>query len=68
MLPTKVTIDDIKGRLDRNEPIVFIDTRNPNAWSESGVKLPGAIHVPVDQVQVHLKEIPQGRPIVTYCT
>ena len=68
MLPTKVTIDDIKGRLDRSEPVVFIDTRNAKAWSESNVKLPGAIRVPADQVQAHLKEIPQGRPIVTYCT
>ena len=68
MLPTKVTIDDIKGRLDRSEPVVFIDTRNPKAWSESNVKLPGAIRVPADQVKDHLKEIPQHRPIVTYCT
>lgn len=68
MQPTKVTIDDMKGRMDRGEPFVFLDVRNPKAWAESHVKLPGAIRVPADEVQRHLKEIPENRPVVTYCT
>ncbi|HEV8131734.1 MAG TPA: rhodanese-like domain-containing protein [Acidobacteriota bacterium] len=68
MQPTKVTIDDIKGRLDRGEPLVFVDTRNPTAWSESDVKLPGAMRVPADQVQQHLRQIPQNCPVVVYCS
>ncbi len=65
---TRMTVDDAFGRFDRGEPIVFIDSRNPKAWVESEVKLPGAIRVPADDVGSHLREIPRDRTIVTYCT
>ena len=55
-------------RLGRGEEIVFVDSRNPKAWAESDVKLPGAIRVEADRVREHLAEIPRGRPVVAYCT
>jgi rhodanese-related sulfurtransferase len=54
--------------MNAGEQFVFIDTRNPQAWAESDVKLPGALRVPVAEAEQHLAEIPRGRPIVTYCT
>jgi rhodanese-related sulfurtransferase len=65
---TKITVDDAKGRLDRDEPLVFVDVRNPKAWAESDVKLPGAIRVPADAIDQHIQDLPQDRPIITYCT
>ena len=64
----RVTAEEVKARLARREPIVFLDTRNPKAWAESDVKVPGAIRVEADRVRDHLSEIPRGRPIVAYCT
>jgi rhodanese-related sulfurtransferase len=58
----------VKSRLERGEPLVFLDARNPKAWSESDVKLPGAIRVESDRVKEHLPEIPRDKPIVAYCT
>ena len=58
---TKMTADDAFGRFDRGEPIVFIDSRNPSAWSESDEKIPGAIRVPAADVQAHVSEIPPDR-------
>ncbi len=66
--PTRVTVNDAMGRLEREENVVFVDCRNPTAWGESRAKLPGAIRVPADDVNRHLAEIPRGRTIVTYCT
>ena len=66
--PTRMTVDDAKGRLDRDEPIQFIDARNPKAWAESDLKLPGAIRVPADQVGRHVEEISHNRSLVIYCT
>jgi len=66
--PTRMTVDDAKGRLDRGEPIQFIDARNPTAWAESDVKLPGAIRVPADQTGRHVGEIPRNRALAIYCT
>ena len=68
----RVTADEVKRRMDRGEPVVFVDTRNPQAWSQSNEKLPGAIRIPVGEVDRHLNEIPkdarEGSWIITYCT
>ncbi len=65
---SRITVDDAYGRFERGEPILFIDCRNPKAWSESSVKLPGAIRIPADDVRSHVVGIPRGRTMVTYCT
>jgi rhodanese-related sulfurtransferase len=68
MEPTRVTVDEVKQRLDRGEQFTFLDTRNPKAWAEADTKLPGAIRVPADEVEQHLDEIPRDRTVITYCT
>jgi rhodanese-related sulfurtransferase len=64
----KITVHDAKGRLDRAEPIVFVDSRNAQEWSQSDVKIPGAIRVPAGDVASHVNQIPKNSTIVTYCT
>jgi rhodanese-related sulfurtransferase len=68
MEPTRVTVDEIHERTERGEPFTFIDSRNPQAWAESKVKLPGAIRVPADEAEQHLSEIPKDRVVIVYCT
>lgn len=65
---TRVTVDEVKERMDRGEQFTFVDTRNPKAWAEAKTKLPGAIRVPADEVEQHLSEIPHDRAAITYCT
>jgi len=67
-MANKITVEDVRARLDRGEDIFFVDTRNPKAWGEAETRLPGAIRVPADQVEQHLADIPRDRTIVTYCT
>ena len=64
----RIGIDEVKKRMEAREEIVFIDTRNPQAWAQSDVMLPKAIRVPVDDLDKHLYEIPKDKAIVTYCT
>ena len=66
--PTKITVDDAKGRLDRDEPLVFADARSPQDWDESDVKLPAAVRLPPDEVEQHIHELPPDQPIIVYCT
>ena len=66
--PTRVTADEVLERMRRNEPFTFIDTRNPQAWAAAQTKLPGALRVPADEVEEHLREIPHDRVVITYCT
>ena len=65
---TRVTVDEVKQRMDRGEQFTFLDTRNPQAWAEADTKLPGAIRIPANEVEQHLDQIPKGRTVITYCT
>jgi len=68
MEATRVTVDEVRERIRRGEQLTFIDTRRPQAWNESQVKLPGAIRIPADEAEQHLDEIPKDRAVITYCT
>ena len=47
---------------------MLIDTRNPQAWSQSDVKLPDPIRLPLDNLDENLSKIPKDKPVVAYCT
>jgi len=64
----RVAPEEVARRMERGEAFTFVDARNPQAWGGSGVKLPGAIRVPAEEVEKRLREIPRGRPVVAYCT
>lgn len=63
-----MTAEEIEERLDRGEPLTLLDVRNPRAWSKPDVKLPGAILVPIEDVEKRCGELPRDRAIITYCT
>jgi rhodanese-related sulfurtransferase len=65
---TRVTVDEVKERMDRGEQFTFVDTRNPKAWAEAETKLPGALRVPADEAEKHFDDIPKDRTVITYCT
>ncbi|HZS37422.1 MAG TPA: rhodanese-like domain-containing protein [Polyangia bacterium] len=64
----RISVDDVARRLERGEPVLFVDVRNPTAWGEAREQLPGALRVSGDQVERAAASLPRGRPIVTYCT
>jgi rhodanese-related sulfurtransferase len=68
MEATRVTVEEVSERMQRGEQFAFVDTRNPQAWGESDVKLPGALRVPAGELEQHLDEIPRDRAVITYCT
>ena len=63
-----LTVGQVKDLLDEGQPLLFIDSRNPIAWGSSRVKLPGALRVPIDQVDQHVGTLPRDRRLVVYCT
>ena len=68
MEATRITVDEVKERMERGEQFTFVDSRNPTAWAESDKKLPNAIRVPANELEQHLNEIPKNRAAITYCT
>lgn len=58
----RITLDDFKAMRAANTPVTVIDVRY-----QISDKIKGAIHIPLDQIETRLDEIPRDRPIVTYC-
>ena len=66
--PSRLTVADVNDLIDRGQPIAFIDSRNPIAWGSSKVRLPGALRIPIDEVERHLPTLPRDRRLIVYCT
>ena len=64
----RITILELKRRMDDGEDFSVIDVRNPNAWAETDTVIPEAIRVPLDKLKESLPRIPKNRPVVAYCT
>ncbi len=64
----RITVDELRKRMEAGEDFTIIDVRNPQAWAQSDVMLPEAIRVPLEGLEESLPNIPSGKPIVTYCT
>lgn len=64
----RVTVDEVLMRLDRGEPIAFVDARREEEWRRSDEKLPGAVRLAPEGDDETLPMIRPGQAIVTYCT
>jgi len=64
----RIAPSELKRKLDAKADLVIVDNRDGRAWIGSSVKLPGAIHIPLTELEERLKELPQDKEVVTYCT
>jgi rhodanese-related sulfurtransferase len=64
----RITVDELKKRMDAGEDFTVIDVRNPKAWAETDAMLPEAIRIPIDKLEENLPKIPKDKPAVAYCT
>lgn len=53
-----------RAQADDHAPLV-IDVRSADEYAAGHV--PGAVHIPIDQLDARLDELPQDRPVVPYC-
>ncbi len=61
----RVTVDELKGLLGRNEAVV-IDVRNESSYNAGHIR--GAKLIPEAEIANHLDELPKNKLIVTYCS
>jgi len=64
----RITVDELRRRMEAGEDFTIIDVRNPQAWARSDVMLPEAIRVPLEKLEDNLSKIPKDKPVVIYCT
>lgn len=62
----RVTVDELKQRMDAGEPIVVGDTRSPEAFATSHIA--GAVSIPLDSAESAVAGIPLDQEIILYCT
>jgi len=56
---------ELKARLDRGEPIVLVDVRNPPEWALGCIE--GARRIPLPELPSRVHELPKDQPLVVYC-
>jgi rhodanese-related sulfurtransferase len=61
-------VDEVRKKLAAGEKFLFIDTRGPQEWAQSDVKVQGAIHATSNNLDESLSGIPKDKVIVAYCT
>jgi hydroxyacylglutathione hydrolase len=61
-----LSVHQLKGMLDRHEPLTVLDTRGHEEW-ESG-HIEGALHIYVGHLEQRISEIPGDKPVAVYCT
>lgn len=64
----RITVEELKRRMDAGEDFTVIDVRNPKAWAETNTVIPEAIRVSMDHLEDYLPKIPKNKPVVAYCT
>jgi membrane protein DedA with SNARE-associated domain len=60
--------DELKQRLEANDPLVVVDLRHALDFEADPRTIPGAIHIPFEELEQRLHEIPLDREIVLYCS
>lgn len=61
----RISVDElILMMAKKKNTFVVIDTRVLDSYNE---KIRGALQIPYDQVEAHLKDIPRNKEIILYC-
>jgi rhodanese-related sulfurtransferase len=64
----RMTPEELKAKIDANEKILIVDTRNRLDRNTDPVRIPGAFHILPEHVEFQRQDIDFNREIVIYCT
>jgi len=56
---------ELKARLDARETPVLLDVRQD--WETKLCRLPNAVHIPIEEIELRTDELNPGDDIVVYC-
>ena len=63
--PQRIAISELKKKLDSGEKFLLIDVREDWELKADGA-IPGAIHIPVAELDERMKDIPKDVEVVFY--
>lgn len=62
---SEITPRDLKARIDRNNSPLLLDVRQD--WETKLCRLPNAVHIPIEEIELRVQELNADDPIVVYC-
>ena len=68
-----ISAEELKTKVNANEPVVILDVRNSESYANSDAKIKGAMYVNVRKLKYRLgfpplKDVPKDRQVITYCS
>ena len=63
--PERIAASDLKKKMDSGEKILLIDVREDEELKQEGA-IPGAIHIPVGDLDKRMKDIPKDVELLFY--
>ena len=64
----RITVQELKAKMDKGEDIVIIDVRAGREYTDSKIKMKGAVRISIVQLESRINELPRDKEIITYCT
>ena len=64
----KITVDELKQRMDAGDLITVVDVRHPLALELDPETIPGAMNFLMEEIEHRHQEIPRDRDIILYCS
>lgn len=64
----RISVSDLSKLIDEGAAPLIVDVRSSTAIGLEPRRIPGALHVPLLEVEQHVRELPRDREIVSYCT
>ncbi|HEX8782561.1 MAG TPA: DedA family protein/thiosulfate sulfurtransferase GlpE [Steroidobacteraceae bacterium] len=64
----RINVDELNERMRGETAPVVVDVRSPTARNLERRRIPGALHVPMQEVELHTRDLPRDREIILYCT
>jgi hypothetical protein len=63
----RIPVEELKIIINSRKPVFIIDARSAPSYDKSDEKIRGAVRIPYNEIESHLKHIPRDKEIVIYC-
>lgn len=64
----RMTIEELRKKLDGNEPLTVLDVRGAADYANSGFKIIGALRIPLEELSGRAAELDPEQEVAAYCT
>jgi rhodanese-related sulfurtransferase len=62
---SEISPQDLKARLDQQQAPLLLDVRQD--WETKLCRLPNAVHIPIEEIELRVEELNREDAIVVYC-